>query len=289
MNRIENLFALSVITTALLITFVSQNVYALTLVKARLSANEVARVLQHSLQGTKIVLNNIGPLKNGSYYRKHLSYIVVGKGIGGNGKKQYIALPEIAKRVWRGRYAYYISDIHSKKPTVKATSKGFVATIAFETRGAEMVGRCTAHKLSLKFWNKKKKDVRDCAAIAGRKLMPDIHWQRPALQIAFSPKRYGDSMTFYIDKITVRGEIDAGKACDWKFVGRKICQKIEQYKKEVKKRVGKMLMAQLSTPQVRRKIALTIQRKIDQKTGTSILKIKQVSMNHGIIRVALGL
>ncbi len=273
---------------AILLSVVS-NASALTLVKARLSANEVAAVLQRALKGTKIVLNTYGPLKNGSHYRDHQSYVIIGKGIGGNGKKRYLSLPEISRTLWRGHYGYYLNDIRSRSPRVRAGNKGFVATIPFETRGSEMVGRCTAHKLSLKFWDTKNGKVRPCKGLAGQQLMPDIHWTKPAIEIAFTPRRYGDSMTFYIDRITVRGEVDAGKVCDWKFVGKSVCEKISKYKKQVRKKVGALLMAQLSTPKVRRKVALATQGKIDRKTGTSLLKIKKVSMNRGVIRVALGL
>ncbi len=261
---------------------------AQTLVQARLSAREVAQVLQNSLRNTRIKLHNFGDLKQGSYYQDGGSYVIIGKGVGGNGKKVKFILPEISKKIGRGHYSYLINDIRSLKPRVRAHSKGFIATIPFETKGAEMVGRCTAYKMSFKFWDRKNRKIRPCKGLMGAKIMPDIHWVKPAIEIAFKPRRYGDSMTFYIDKISIKGEIDAGKVCGWKLVGKRICGQIEQLKVQIKKQVSAMLMAQLSTPKVRHAIAKDIQRRIDRKTGTSILKIKRVSMNRGVIRVALG-
>lgn len=292
MRRIQEflgfLCVVMIFTTPILVSSTA-SATAQTLVKARLSAKEVAHVLQRALKDTRIRLHNHGALKNGSYYRNDLSYAVIGKNIGGDGKKMPVTLPEISKQIWRGRYAYYINDIRSLKPRVKATAKGFKAVIKFETKGPEMVGRCTTKKFSVKFWDKKLKKVRACKALTGEKVMPGIQWLNPAIEIAFTPRRYGDSMTFYIDNIAIKGEIDSAKMCNWKLIGKRVCGKIEQFKNQVKKQVGRMLMAKLSTPKVRHAIAKNIQRRIDRKTGTSVLKIKKVSMNKGYIRIALGL
>jgi hypothetical protein len=116
-----------------------------------------------------------------------------------------IPIPEQSFSKLGGRYAYYLNDMNSTAISIAAVPGAVRVTLAFESDGPELVGRCLA------------------GACIPDQSLPHIEWLRPRASIDLVPVALGDSISLKIKKVELGGTPEASCRTSAGFIGG-VCQ-----------------------------------------------------------------
>ena len=241
--------------------------------------SELATQLQTALSATQIHLHNLGPLKSDSYYQAHASSIKIPASVTGiPGQRTYFSLPDASTIVLDRRYGYYVDHVRSNGLFVTANADSFTISITLASSGPALVGTCV----------RLKHPQTPCTTL-GETLLPGVQWRDARIDIIAKPVVRNRSIALDIDNVVIGGEFDAGSACEWPFVGARLCAAINRQSQRLRSRVADQVKANLNSVDVRDAVAAGVRQYLDANLNAAAFAVKRVAMKEGQLLIAVGL
>jgi hypothetical protein len=238
---------------------------------------KIATALQTALNGTKVHLHNLGPLKNGSYVLANAASVKWPISAG-PGLRTYFDIPEASHTLLGRRYSYFIDHVRSDGVFVVSGQDSFTVTITLKSIGPSLIGKCVRVRAP----------VRDCLAL-GAEDMPPITWTNARVDIEMIPIRVGSSLAFEVRNVNIGGAFNLGAACQIALVGQRLCAKVDAATTKLRAQVGERVKTSLNTQQIRKAVADAVREQLNTTAEIPILGVRRVSMSGGVVRIGLGL
>jgi hypothetical protein len=199
----------------------------------RVPATLVAAVLNSTVQGTGLHLDNYGPMHGQSHQLDNGSFLRWG------GISYPFTLPEIQYDLDCGilcpdigQARFYVDNLDLSSIAVGWGSPSFRGTVAFESAGREVKGWYTDAT----------------TGIESDSLMPDVNIDNARLSVALTPIAEGGRLSYRVSSVGLSASIQATGACD---LGFDVCDFFGDYKAKVKSAIQNGVRAKLSDPSVR--------------------------------------
>lgn len=246
------------------------------LISISLPAPSLASALQRALERTEIRLHNLGPLRNGSYHQPMASSVKF-RPAEGPGRRTRFTLPEQGTVVLGRRYGYFVDNLRGDGIFVLPQPDRFTLTLTLKQSGPALVGRCV--------WVR---SGAPCATL-GEAQMPGIAWSGARVDIDMVPIRLGSSLAFEATTVSIGGTFDVAAACAYPVVGSQICRAIDRASVRVRAKVAEEVKRALNDAAIKREVAAAVREHLDKTAEISILGVRRVSMQDGVVTIGLGL
>lgn len=227
----------------------------------------IAQVMNQGLSISEVYLNSFGKQNGNSWHKANDSYVNI------YGFVQKFNIPEFSYSgalIKRRLYVYNVNSIKSTSMGIKPQSDAFELTVKFESKGSEIRGMCRYKKIV-------GSGYRDCLREDGA--APDINWKNPEIRVLLVPQVHKGGIILQPTKVDVGGEFQMNGICK---IGKDICNRFTGYKGKIKNAIADSVKTQLSSTQVKDKMASVT------KEGLSSLNlppIKSVKMEGGFVKV----
>jgi hypothetical protein len=199
----------------------------------RLSAPLVAGVLNSTVQGTQLHLDNYGPLHGQSHQQDNASFLRWG------GVTYPFTLPEIQYDLDCGTFCpdigqarFYVDDMNMTSIAVGWLRPSFRGTLAFESNGPEVKGWFTDAT----------------TGIESDSLMPDVNIDNARLAVALTPIAEGGRLSYRVASVSLSANIQATGPCGFIW---DVCNFFTSYKAKIKSEIENGVRTKLSDPSVR--------------------------------------
>lgn len=205
----------------------------------RIGFGELATIARQVLSDAKIRLHNV---PGGFIDFSAGSSITIGS------SQTAIPIPVRAFDAAGARYAYYVNEINSTSVAVEAIDGALRLTLSFEADAPELVGRCLSGL---------------CPPNAA---LPTIEWSNPSLSIELAPVGVEGSLSLEAKRVRIGGELRPLCSSTAGFISKNLCQavlpKSRQTITRLRADLDEVLRRQVSTPEVKGKIANALKSKL---------------------------
>jgi hypothetical protein len=199
----------------------------------RVPATLVAGVLNSAVQGTRLHLDNYGPMHGQSHQLDNGSFLRWG------GVTYPFTLPEIQYDLDCGFFCpdigqarFYVDNLDMTSIAIGWARPSFRATLSFESNGREVKGWYTDAT----------------TGIESDSLMPDVNIDNARLALALTPVADAGRLSYRVASVGLSANIQATGACD---LGWDVCDFFGSYKARIKSEIENRVRTKLSDPSVR--------------------------------------
>lgn len=227
----------------------------------RIPVSLLAALIQAKFRGTQIRLNNYGRRHGNSWYKGNDSQVRLSSALG-NGTRRF-SIPAVNKIPYR----YYISNVNLRSINVGQNGSRFKISLAFESSGVEIKGRCATGNI-LK---------RTLCAVGSDKAAPDVQMNNAVATVLLTPAISSDrsSITYSSISTDFNAKIQAQGVC--KIAG--LCNKIFSYKRKIKNGIKSAMFSMLNRNSVRSAVANALRGEIRQRGIRQISGIQIIGQN----------
>jgi hypothetical protein len=132
------------------------------------------------------------------------------------------------------------------------------------------------------------KPQKSCGA-AGEQSMPEVAWRDARVDFDLVPVAYRGSLAFDVTNVDISGDFGIAAVCGWPIVGARLCGALNGALDSMRKKIAAEVRSSLNDDEVKRGVAAAVRDYLDKTAEVSILGVKRVAMEDGVLRVGLGL
>jgi hypothetical protein len=242
-------------------------------------AAQVAAAIEKTLGETSVHLHSRGPFANGSFYASSASSIKIPAIVTGiPGQRTRFSLPDESRVFLGRRYAYYVDHVRSTGLFVTAGSDTFTVSITLASPGPALIGTCVRLRAP----------AVPCANL-NEQTLPAVEWRDARIDVVLKPLVADGGVALEVQTVVIGGTFDLGKSCEWPVFGARLCAALNRQSERVRTQVAAQVKTALNSGDTRREISAGVRQYLDTTLNEPLLGVRRLSMQDGVLRIALGL